>query len=110
MRLFLSIVLATTAQLGFAACERPATPTLPNGSTASQVQMIAGQQAVKEFISSSEAYLECLTQAAKDAVSTDSKADQQARLNDYNLSVEAMQTVASDFNQAIKTWKQANAN
>lgn len=110
MKFLLSFALVITSQLSFAACEQPAAPALPDGKTATQQQMVAGQQAVKTFISSNEAYLECLTQAAKDATSTDDEAKKQARLDQYNLAVESMQTVASDFNQAIKAWKQSNAN
>ena len=109
MKLLLSIILLSASQLSFAACESPAVPALPDGSSATQEQMIAGQQAVKQFMSLNEAYLECLTQAAQKAVDTDSKEKKQARLDQYNLSVETMQTVASDFNLAIKAWKKANA-
>lgn len=109
MKTLISAALIATSSFTFAACERPATPTLPDGKSASQEQMVAGQQAVKGFMASNEAYLECLTQAAQDAVETDTEAKKQARLDEYNLSVEAMQGVASNFNQAIKDWKQANA-
>jgi len=107
--LILSACLLTLANTTFAACDRPEAPTLPDGKSASKEQMIEGQQAVKAFMGSNEAYLECLTKVAQDAVETDSEEQKQARLAEYNASVEAMQTVASGFNQAIKDYKQANA-
>lgn len=110
MKYLLSLALMVSSQLSFAACEQPATPTLPDGKNATQQQMIAGQQAVKTFMANNEMYLECLTLEAKEAAGTDDEAQKQARLDQYNLSVESMQTVAGDFNQAIKAWKQANAN
>ena len=46
--------------IAFAECSKEAAPAIPDGASATEQEMIAGQQAVKSYIASSNAYLECL--------------------------------------------------
>ena len=42
-----------------AACEQPADPTIPDGSTATGAEMINAKKAVTEYLAASELFLAC---------------------------------------------------
>ena len=53
----LAAVLASPA---FADCSKPPSPNIPDGKKATQAQMLAAQQAVADFQTATESYLNCL--------------------------------------------------
>lgn len=49
------------------ACEYPQSPSVPDGSSASKEEMIAGQQETNAYIKELEAYQQCLVDAEETA-------------------------------------------
>ena len=78
-------------------CTAPATPTMPDGATATMEQMLAGQKAVKEY------------QAANTNSPGPELTNALSQLNDdYNASVSSEEAVADGFNAALRDYKKAN--
>jgi hypothetical protein len=99
------------AQVGFA-CDYPARASIPNGSTASQEEMIEGQRDVKQYVADMEAYLKCIVEqekAARAAIADLKPEDEQQRedmlTKKYNAAVEEMEQVAAKFNVEVQTYK-----
>lgn len=88
-----------------AACNFPTPISVPDGSTATDEQMVAGKKAVTDYIAEIEAYQACLQneqQALGDALTDEQKAMQLKR---YNASVDAMHDIADRFNEQLKAFK-----
>ena len=105
------IALLVSTQSGFA-CDYPSKVTIPNGSTASQEEMIEGQRGVKKYVSDMEAYLECIVEeekAARAAIEDLKPEDEQQRedllTKKYNAAVDEMEQVAAKFNVEVQTFK-----
>ena len=104
-----SFLLAT--QVGLA-CDYPTKASIPNGSTASQEEMIEGQRGVKKYVADMEAYLECIVEeekAARAAMEDLQPEDEQQReemlTKKYNAAVEEMEQAAAKFNVEVQTYK-----
>lgn len=99
-------------------CASPEAPTIPDGASATMEQMIAGQTAVKAFQASNIEYMACLEPGIKAAgeqlanASGDAKAVAKEAYDGkeaaYNAAVSAEESVAGDFNTAIRAYKAAN--
>lgn len=97
-------------------CNVPVFPTLPDGATSNLEQMLAGQQAVKDFQTSNTEYRACLEPkitAAETAAAGDSPGPELVEalksLNeDYNGSVSQEEELAAQFNTALREYKEAN--
>ena len=103
--------LVFTSTVSFAEdCTTPEAPTLPDGSSATLEQMLAGQQAVKDFQAANGAYRDCLDPkitAAETAAAGDSPGPELVEalkaLNDsYNASVSTEEEVATQFNTELR--------
>lgn len=105
------------AQLGWADCERPQSPVVPDGSTAEREQMLEARGAVQSYIEAGNAYLDCLKQQESEtnaAMETAGKTDEEAaeeiaerskaRVTAYNAAVDEMQEVGDRFNEALKAF------
>lgn len=80
-------ILASCSSLTFA-CDKPATPTLPDPATAVTPQMVKAKNDVKAFLGAAEAYLKC-------NIST----------KQHNNMVDEMKSVADDFNTIVRAYK-----
>lgn len=100
-------------------CSLPSMPELPNGKNADMQAMLAGKEAVTAFQAENSEYLGCLNEAieaskTKLASGGDKpalkaiKAEYQALTDKYNAAVNAEETLANKFNDAIRAFKQAN--
>ena len=100
-------------------CAAPARPAMPDGATATMDDMLAGQQAVKDFQASNMEYMHCLERnfnAAKAIVSNAADADARAIANSeyeqaveaYNAAVSAEEEVAGAFNVELREYRAAN--
>lgn len=105
----LSLLFA--AQSGLA-CDYPAKVSIPNGSTATQEEMIEGQRGVKKYVADMEAYLECIVEEEKAARAEiedlQPEAEQQREemlTKKYNAAVDEMEQVAAKFNAEVQTYK-----
>jgi len=78
---------------------------MPDGSAASEAEMVATQSDVKQYMASVEGYLICLNAEAK-ALGPDITEDE-IRIRDmrHNAAVDEMNTLAADFNAQIRSFK-----
>jgi len=117
---FAAIGLALASSVSAAGdCVAPDTPQLPDGASANMEQMLAGQQAVKDFQAANLDYMACLESnltAAEAAVNgaADDKSKQAAQasydkvVESYNGAVSKEEEVAGQFNTEIREYKAAN--
>ncbi|MEM7765475.1 MAG: hypothetical protein AAF290_15530 [Pseudomonadota bacterium] len=101
------LLVSTAAQ---AACNYPSKVPVPNGSEASQEEMVAGQKAVKNYMNSMNEYLDCIEAEAKAAASADEAPEITEQRNTlmtkrYNAAVTEMETLAADFNVQVRAYK-----
>lgn len=109
----LSIAIAASivfGQTAFADCVQPQKPSVVDGSSASEADMVASQQAIKKYVGDGDAYLDCLVNEEKAAIADESITDEtkKARLEKYNATVTDMQTMGENFNAELKKYKAAN--
>lgn len=109
-----SMSLLIAAQAGFA-CDYPTKAAIPNGSTASQEEMIEGQRSVKQYVADMEAYLECLVEEEKvaraeieDLKPEDEQQREEMLTKKYNAAVEEMEQAAAKYNVEVQTYKARN--
>jgi len=105
-------LIAVVAILGAStavACDYPgeADFAVPNGATATKDQMIATQGNVKTYVQAVEGYLACLDKKQADAGEELTKEQQAIYSLRYNAAVDAMETVADQFNAALGEYKNA---
>lgn len=94
------------------ACDYPESPTMPNGSTASKEDMVAGQKMVKGYIKALEDYQECIVAeeaAAQAELGELAPEDIQQRealvTKKYNAAHDEMVKVAAAFNAELKEYQ-----
>ncbi len=94
------------------ACNYPKRANLPNGSTASKEDMLAGQRSVKAYMATMEEYLTCIDSGGKNAVAalidpTDEELARREAANTkkYNAAVEEMELTAARFNEEVRAYK-----
>lgn len=116
IRLVSGLLLAGLLGAGFAnaECVYPKAPSsIPDGSTASEQEMIDGMKAVKEYNNEVTGYLNCLDmemQARIDAAGAEAPADQIAQIKAiqakrHNAAVEELEANAARFNEQVKAYK-----
>ncbi|MBR9912323.1 MAG: hypothetical protein GYB33_18435 [Gammaproteobacteria bacterium] len=74
------------------ACTPPQPPALPDPMTAVTPQMVKAKNDVKAFLSQGEAFLDCNKSTRR-----------------HNIMVDEMHSVAENFNQIVRTYKQRMA-
>ena len=86
------------------ACDYPTRILIPNGSTATKDDMLAGQRGVKTYVSEMEVYLECIVEeekvaiAAMDNLEPEEEQQREDLINKkYNAAVDEMERVAAQF-------------
>lgn len=109
LRLFISATVLGILTLSTAAaqdCTRPPAPTVPDGATASRDRMIAGSQAVQEYMAATESYLGCLKVEESLIPPEELTAEvRQSTIERHNAAVDDMNRVAEAFNQAVRAYK-----
>ncbi|WP_439133159.1 hypothetical protein [Pseudomaricurvus sp.] len=112
------LCLVMGSSYSFAECSNPTAPEMPNGSTASMDEMLAGKAAVSAFQKENATYLECIgkeMEAIKATLKEGSKEDMAAAQKNfteladtYNQAVTAEETLAGKFNTEIRAFKEAS--
>ena len=94
------------------ACDAPAKVTVPDGETASKEELVATQKAVKDFIASMDAYLECIVEEeklARQAMDNLEPEVEQRReellTQKYNAGVDSMKVVEAEWNATVQAYK-----
>ncbi len=95
------------------ACEYPVSADIPNGSTATRDEMLAGQQAVKDYIAAMEEYLACIEEEEQTTLETLPDLSDEDRVNreraltmKHNAAVEEMELVAARFNEEVRIYRE----
>lgn len=90
-----------SASLAWAECTAPTAPSkVPDGSTASEPEMLAAMQTLKKYNSDVTVYAKCLEfEEKQNRISTG-----EARKM-HNAAVEKLESVASKFNAQVATFK-----
>lgn len=116
IRLMSGLVLAGLLGASFAnaECVYPKAPSnTPDGTTATEQEMVDGMKAVKEYNTEVNGYLNCLDmemQSRIDAAGADAPADQIAQIKAiqakrHNAAVEELEANAARFNEQVKAYK-----
>jgi hypothetical protein len=119
MKLSASIlaVVLLAAGAAHAACSYPRPPDkLPDGSTASKEEMVAGQRAVKKYDTDINAYIACLKLeheqqlAQQDAPITEEQKKYMERLQvqKHNAAIDELEAVAARFNEQVRAFNTKN--
>ncbi len=94
------------------ACEYPERVNIPNGSSATKDEMVAGQKGVKKFVVDMEDYIACLDeeeeQHSADVVEPDPSDDAQRSemlVKKHNAAVDDREKVAAVFNDELRVYK-----
>lgn len=94
------------------ACDYPERPEVPNGSTATKDEMVAGQKNVNGYIKELEGYQECIVQeeetARADLGELEPEVLQQREemlTKKFNAAHEEMMKAAAEFNAELKEYQ-----
>ena len=94
------------------ACDYPPRVDMPDGTSASTGEMMAGQKSVKAFMASMEEYLVCIEKEEEEAVaalvepSDEELASRKSAVDKkYNAAVDGMQLIAAKFNEQVRAYK-----
>lgn len=97
------------------ACDYPHRTDIPDGSTATKEEMIAGQRSVKTYMGAMEEYLSCIEAAEQETVAGNDEVDEAAKQQridmfnkKYNAAVEEMNLIAEQFNIQVRAYKERN--
>lgn len=98
------------------ACEYPESPTMPNGSSATKEEMIAGQKGVNAYIKNLEAYQQCIVddeEAARAEMGEEAdpevlKQREALLTKKYNAAHDEMLKAAAAFNAELKEFQARN--
>jgi DNA repair ATPase RecN len=99
---------ALLAGPAFAACTYPPAERVPDGKSASQAEMNEAQQRVQGYMAKMQQYLDCLEQ--EEAALPEDQRTAEARsltVKRYNAAVEAMESLAAQFNEQVRAYKAA---
>jgi len=91
-------VMALTAGAAQAACELGPPPSIPDGSSANQEQMMEAATAVKTYMAETQDYMSCLEFEGKGRSGG-------SWTKKYNEAADQMEKLASEYNQQLKTFK-----
>src|SRR5438067_12924777 len=109
-----ALTVALTAAPAYADCPYPAAPDkLPDGSSATLEEMVAGQKAVKAYDKAINDYVVCIDHELDAAIAKggeqlkpQQKADmQKVEAQKHNAAIDQMQNIADRFNEQVKVFK-----
>jgi hypothetical protein len=105
LALSLAIAALAVAADARAACTYPQEIKIPDGATATKEEMVAGQQAVKDFIAAIDAYEACLDEEAKALGEAITDEQRQVHAKRHNAAEDAKLELADRFNQQVRAFK-----
>jgi peptidyl-prolyl cis-trans isomerase A (cyclophilin A) len=84
-------------------CVAPSPPNVPDGTKEDLAGMLDGQNAVRDFMRDSTAYLECLD----DIIDDDDYAEglRSSAVNEYNRMVDVTQKLGEQFNEQVRAFR-----
>jgi len=107
----LAAIVATGLQ---AECTYPEDVVIPDGAASTYEEMHDSQTFVKEYMAEMETYLECLE--LEDSAQANERADEDELTNEDEVlrtqrrhaAIDAMESVAAQFNEQVRTYKKVN--
>jgi hypothetical protein len=101
-RMLVAVAVAYAASVPvYADCVLPPAPSkIPDGSTASQQEMLTAMQTLKEYNADVDTYMKCLDFEAKQNRLTHGDEERM-----HNAAVDALTKVAAKFNEQVRTFK-----
>ncbi len=112
MRKVSIFLLGCTVTLGMAtanaACTYPDEVDMPDGATASEPEMLAGRDAVQQYMAEMDDYLTCLDKEAKSLGEEETPEQKQMHVARHNAAVDQMETIAAQFNEQLRAYKSRN--
>ena len=112
MKMIWQILLTPVAALMLssvhAECAIPEVVSVPDGEIAGEEEMVAGQKRVKQYMANMQAYLDCID--AESTANGEKQTDEQRVAHEqmYNAGVDAMESLAAQFNDQVKAYKASN--
>ncbi len=106
---FLGILAATALQSALAACEYPGEISIPDGASATEAEMKAASQTMKQYMATVESYLACLDEEEKGLGDTVSEEQKKLHTQRHNAAVDALNAVAGRFNEQLRIYKKKTA-
>ena len=106
LRLFVgTVVLVGTTGAYASDCDFPQSPSMPDGTSASQEEMASASTAVRDYVSNAQAALECLETAEANLGAEITPEQKSALTAQYNQGVDELNAVAADYNAQVKAFK-----
>jgi hypothetical protein len=99
----LIVIASLVAGPVFAACTYPPAVSVPDGSQASETEMMRAKQSVTAYIAQVEAYLKCI-----DTEPLPEPSAQQDRQSRKNAARESMRSLADSYNAQVVAFKAVN--
>ncbi len=93
----------------FAGCMEPAPVELPDGSQAPSQEMMAAQQAVKQYLADIELFLTCLDDEDENTTQALTEEQKKANVILYNSVVEKVKVIVQGFNTQLRIYKEVQA-
>ena len=115
-RIFITLLTLFALSGIHAQCIYPEAVDIPDGTAATYAEMNLGQTYVKEYMAEMEAYLECLEQEVSEAPegsdattsTVDGSSGEDMLLQQRLAAIDAMESVAAQFNEQVRAYKLAN--
>ncbi len=87
-------------------CRAPSPmPTIPDGNTASEADLVAAQKKLKAYLADGEEYMSCLGEAERALGDTVTPEQRAVLLGAYNSTVDVMKGLGEQFNEAVRAFK-----
>ena len=112
IKFFIGSLFFLASSFAFA-CDYPARPAIPDGSTANKEDLLAAKSSVQEFIAAVDEYLTCIESAEKAAVADlDNPSPEELQRRDEMLNAkfdaanEEKVLLGEQFNQQIRAYNE----
>jgi hypothetical protein len=104
-KLFALLIAAGAALPAWSGCTLPPPPSkVPDGTNATEQDMVAAMQTLKRYNTDVSNYVKCLEfEANQNRLSRDEQARQ------HNAAIDGLQTVAAKFNEQVRLFKAKNS-
>jgi len=105
------VLLCVLAPLGAvtADCVRPSPSPIPDGTTATEQEMVAAMKAFKQYDALASAYVKCLEAETAAQIARSSGERQllkQKQMSYHNAAIDELQAAAGRFNKQVRIYKE----
>jgi hypothetical protein len=101
----LSLAAALASGVAAGACEKPSLPSVPDGATATQEELLSAQSRVRDYIAAMDLYIACENEAMR-AGSGQTTADYLVLMSERIESArEEVDAVATRFNDQVEAFR-----